>query len=198
MGMSQHHQVFTGMVWVVEHAIRLMKSRPLLHFTHYCSNDGVMIIITDAGVSGNTEFILSQHAFARMGQNADLGASLLSLGAVGIEYRRVSCSYPSKNITFNIDQSSNHPSYFAFQIWDQQGNKDVTAVQLCETENLTCKLLERSHGAVWAVVSPPSGPLSVRMLQSGGDDRDETWVVPPNNIPQNWTSGAINDSGIQV
>ncbi|CAL9044539.1 unnamed protein product, partial [Musa banksii] len=164
----------------------------------YCSNDGVMIIITDAGVSGNTEFILSQHAFARMGQNADLGASLLSLGALGIEYRRVSCSYPSKNITFKIDQSSNHPSYFAFQIWDQQGNKDVTAVQLCETENLTCKLLERSHGAVWAVVSPPSGPLSVRMLQSGGDDRDETWVVPPNNIPQNWTSGAIYDSGIQV
>lgn len=24
---------------------------------------------------------------------------------------------------------------------------------------------------------------------SGGDDGDETWVVPPNNIPQNWTSG---------
>ncbi|XP_065009016.1 expansin-like B1 [Musa acuminata AAA Group] len=59
----------------------------------YCSNDGVMIIITDAGVSGNTKFILSQHAFARMGQNADLGASLLSLGAVGIEYRRCVCCY---------------------------------------------------------------------------------------------------------
>ncbi|URE00217.1 hypothetical protein MUK42_20425 [Musa troglodytarum] len=132
-----------------------------------------------------------------MGQNADAGASLVSLGVVGIEYRRVSCSYPNKNITFKIDQSSNL-YYFAFQIWYQQGNKDITAVQLCETDNLTCKLLERSHGAVWAVASPPRGPLSVRMLLSGGVDGDETWVVPPNNIPQNWTAGDIYDSGIQV
>ncbi|URE00037.1 Plant pleckstrin region [Musa troglodytarum] len=160
----------------------------------YCSNDGVTIIVTDSGVSGNTKFILSQHAFAKMGPNADLGGSLLSFGVVSIEHQ----SYQSKNITFKIDQSSNYPTYFAFQIWYQQGNKDVTAVQLCETENLTCMLLERSHGAVWAVVSPPSGPLSVRMLLSGGDDGDETWFVPPNNIPQNWISGAIYDSGIQV
>ncbi|KAJ8505289.1 hypothetical protein OPV22_006175 [Ensete ventricosum] len=164
---------------------------------NYCSTDGVTIVITDSGASGNTDFILSQHAFSRMGQNADAGASLLSLGVVGIEYRRVSCSYPNKNITFKIDQISNL-YYFAFQIWYQQGNKDITAVQLCETENLTCKLLERSHGAVWVVASPPRGPLSVRMLLSGGDDGDETWVVPPSNIPQNWTAGDIYDSGIQV
>lgn len=31
IGMSQHHQVFTGIVRVVEHAIRLVKSQPLLH-----------------------------------------------------------------------------------------------------------------------------------------------------------------------
>lgn len=67
-----------------------------------------------------------------------------------------------------------------------------------QTVNLTCKLLERSHGAVWAVVSPPSGPLSIRMLLSGGDDGDETWLVPINSIPQNWTAGAIYDSGVQV
>ncbi|RRT82727.1 hypothetical protein B296_00019427 [Ensete ventricosum] len=94
---------------------------------NYCSTDGVTIVITDSGASGNTDFILSQHAFSRMGQNADAGASLLSLGVVGIEYR----SYPNKNITFKIDQSSNL-YYFAFQIWYQQGNKDITAVQLCE------------------------------------------------------------------
>lgn len=74
----------------------------------------------------------------------------------------------------------------------------LTLDLLLQTENLTCKLLERSHGAVWAVASPPRGPLSVRMLLSGGDDGDETWVVPPNSIPQNWTAGDIYDSGIQV
>ncbi|KAG6496111.1 hypothetical protein ZIOFF_043959 [Zingiber officinale] len=172
----------------------------------------------DLGASGDTDFILSQHAFARMGQNADAGTSLLSLGFIGIEYRssavtleynqepglkhychfRVSCSYTNRNIAFKIDESSNYPYYFAFQIWYLQGNKDIIAVQLCETEKLTCKLLERSHGAVWAVASPPSGTLSVRMLLSGSDDGDESWVVPPNNIPQNWTSGVIYDSGIQV
>ncbi|WOL06129.1 expansin-like B1 isoform X1 [Canna indica] len=163
----------------------------------YCSDNGVTIVITDLGSSGDTDFILSQHAFARMGQTADAGASLLSLGHVGVEYRRVSCSYSNKNITFKIDQSSNFPFYFAFQIWYQQGSKDIIAVQLCNADNLTCKLMERSHGAVWAAV-PPSGPLSVRMLLSGGDDGDETWVLPPNNIPQNWTAGATYDSGIQV
>jgi hypothetical protein len=37
-----------------------------------------------------------------------------------------------------------------------------------QTVDLTCQLLSRSHGAVWAAVSPPSGPLSVRMLFSNG------------------------------
>nr|CAD1818538.1 unnamed protein product [Ananas comosus var. bracteatus] len=166
-----------------------------------CSTDGVTIVITDSGSSDNTDFILSQHAFAKMGQTPDAGASLLALGAVGIEYQRVPCSYPQKNITIKIDNSSNFPYYLAFQIWYQQGDKDITAVQLCETVNLTCKLLDRSQGAVWAVVSPPTGPLSVRMLLSGNDDDDdddETWVVPTNTIPQNWTAGAIYDSGVQV
>lgn len=146
----------------------------------FCSNNGVTIVITDLGASGDTDFILSQHAFARMGQNADAGTSLLSLGFIGIEYRRyvmllrdnvfavficifflptpiwcssavtleyhqepglkhychfrVSCSYTNKNIAFKIDQSSNYPSYFAFQIWYLQGNKDIIAVQLCEVK----------------------------------------------------------------
>ncbi|RWW31960.1 hypothetical protein GW17_00003396 [Ensete ventricosum] len=54
----------------------------------YCPNDGVMIKITYSGASSNTDFILSQHAFAKMGQKADLSVSLLSLGAVSIKYRR--------------------------------------------------------------------------------------------------------------
>jgi hypothetical protein len=45
-------------------------------------------VITDSGASDGTDFILSQHAFAGMGQDKDAGATLLSLGCVGIEYRR--------------------------------------------------------------------------------------------------------------
>ncbi|XLT50687.1 hypothetical protein HN873_043291, partial [Arachis hypogaea] len=47
-------------------------------------------------------------------------------------------------------ESSSNPNYLAFVIWYQQGIRDITAVQLCETENFECKLLDRSHGAVWS------------------------------------------------
>ncbi|XP_062030255.1 expansin-like B1 [Rosa rugosa] len=163
----------------------------------YCSDKGVTIVITDSGSSDHTDFILSQRAFARMAQTTDAAASLLSLGIVDIEYRRVSCSYPNKNITIKIDENSNYPYYLAFVLWYQQGKKDITAVQLCETENFVCKLLDRTHGAVWTTTSPPTGPLQIRMLFSD-DDGDENWVVPVNNIPQDWKAGQTYDSGVQV
>ncbi|KAI3918177.1 hypothetical protein MKX01_041497 [Papaver californicum] len=164
----------------------------------YCSDTGVTVVITDSGSSDNTDFILSRRAYAKMAQTKDLAATILDQGIVEIEYRRTSCSYPNNNIQFKIDESSNYPHYLAFVIWYQQGKKDVSAVQLCETGNLTCKLLDRSHGAVWAVVSPPTGPLSIRMLLSDVEDGDETWAVPVNNIPSVWKAGDVYDSGIQV
>ncbi|WCJ20708.1 Expansin-like B1 [Euphorbia peplus] len=163
----------------------------------YCTDKGVNVVITDQGSSDNTDFILSRRAFGRMAQTTDAAASLLSLGIVDIEYRRVSCSYPEKNITIKIDENSNYPHYLAFVIWYQQGNRDITAVQLCETQNFGCKLLDRSYGAVWTSTSPPSGPLSLRMLFSD-EDGDETWVVPVNNIPHDWIAGETYDTGVQV
>ncbi|KAH7514344.1 hypothetical protein FEM48_Zijuj11G0079100 [Ziziphus jujuba var. spinosa] len=77
------------------------------------------------------------------------------------------------------------------------GMKDITAVQLCETQNSVCKLLDRSYGAVWTTTTPPSGPLQVRMLFSD-DDGDETWLVPVNNIPEDWKAGETYDTGVQV
>ena len=55
---------------------------------------------------------------------------------------RVSCSYPNKNITFKIDESSSFPAYLAFEIQYQQGEQDITAVQLCEV--LSNSLLHQS------------------------------------------------------
>lgn len=163
----------------------------------YCSDKGVTVVITDQGSSHNTDFILSRRAFGRMAQNEDAAASLLEFGVTDIEYRRVSCSYANKNITIKIDESSSNPHYLAFVIWYQQGMKDITAVQLCETQSYACKLLDRNYGAVWTTTSPPSGPLSVRMLFSD-EIGDETWIVPVNDIPSNWKPGDIYDSGVQV
>ncbi|TXG54359.1 hypothetical protein EZV62_019615 [Acer yangbiense] len=165
--------------------------------SNYCSDKGVNVVITDQGSSDRTDFILSRRAFGRMAQTTDAAASLLSLGIVDIQYRRVSCSYANKNLTIKIDENSNYPHYLAFAIWFQQGTKDITAVQLCETQNLACKLLDRTYGAVWTTISPPSGPLSLRMLFSD-EDGDESWVVPVNNIPQDWKAGDTYDTGVQV
>ncbi|CAL1376076.1 unnamed protein product [Linum trigynum] len=165
--------------------------------SNYCSDKGLTVVITDQGSSDNTDFILSRRAFAGMAQTKDAAASLLALGIVDIEYRRVSCRHPYQNITIKIDENSNYPFYLAFVIRYQQGQKDITAVQLCETENFGCKLLERSYGAVWTTASPPRGPLSLRMLFSD-DDGDESWVVPVNNIPSDWKPGQTYDTGLQV
>lgn len=72
-----------------------------------------------------------------------LGSSQISLlfPQPTFSKNRVPCSYPNKNITFNIDENSNNPHYLAFVIWYQQGRKDITAVQLCEVSInlLTCE-----------------------------------------------------------
>ena len=66
-----------------------------------------------------------------------------------------------------------------------------------QTQNFVCKLLDRSYGAVWTTTSPPSGPLSLRMLLSG-EDVDESWIVSDNNIPDNWKGGETYDTGVQI
>ncbi|KAM7254272.1 hypothetical protein ACFE04_031954 [Oxalis oulophora] len=162
----------------------------------YCTDNGVTVAITDSGSSDNTDFIMSQRAFSKMAQTTDSAQSLLALGVLDIEYKRVSCKYPGKNITIKIDENSNNPYYLAFGIWYQQGKMDITAVQLCETETKVCKLLDRSYGAIWTTSSPPSGELSLRMLFS--DEDDDTWLVPINNIPKDWQPGQTYDTGVQV
>ncbi|KHN08320.1 Expansin-like B1, partial [Glycine soja] len=160
----------------------------------YCSENGVTAVITDQASSDNTDFILGKHAFSRMAQTTDAAASLLALGAfIFLSVSSVACSYPDKNITIKIDESSNNPYYLAFVIWYQQGRRDIIVMQLCETQNFVCKFLDRSHGAVWTTTSPPSGPLSLRMLFSDEEEGEETWVVPINNIPGDWKAGETYD-----
>ncbi|KAL5166503.1 Expansin-like B1 [Glycine soja] len=123
-----------------------------------------------------------------MAQTTDAAASLLALGVLDIDF-----NIDDRNITIKIDESSNNPYYLAFVIWYQQGRRDIIVMQLCETQNFVCKFLDRSHGAVWITTSPPSGPLSLRMLFSDEEEGEETCVVPINNIPGDWKAGETYD-----
>lgn len=55
----------------------------------YCSDKGVTVVITDHGSSDHADFILSQRAFSDMAQNTDTAASLMALGIVDVEYKRL-------------------------------------------------------------------------------------------------------------
>nr|KAJ0228561.1 hypothetical protein LSAT_V11C100047550 [Lactuca sativa] len=95
-----------------------------------CSDEGVNIVITDQ------DFIMSKKALQKMAQSTNAQTSLLSQGIVDIEYRN------------KIDESNDYPYYLAFVIWYQQGQNDITVVQLYETKNFVCKLFDRSYGSV--------------------------------------------------
>ncbi|WCJ20709.1 actin binding [Euphorbia peplus] len=162
-----------------------------------CRGEGVTVVVTSSGSSHNTDFILSRQAFARMALNSNSADALFSQGVIDVEYKRVPCSYPGKNITIKIDENSHPPHYLAFAIWFQQGNKDITAVLLCENENWGCKVLDRSYGGIWTTTSVPSGTLSLRMLFGSEEEDEETWIVPVNTIPQDWKAGDTYDTGVQ-
>ncbi|TKY70743.1 Expansin B1 [Spatholobus suberectus] len=81
-----------------------------------------------------------------------------------------------------MDVSSSNPHYLALVIWYQQGMRNMTAVQLCETQNFVCNLLDWRHGTVWTTISLSNGPLSVWMVFSDEEKGEETWVVPVNNM----------------
>lgn len=160
-----------------------------------CTDEGVKIVITDMGEGDRTDFILSRHGYTKLGRSANASDQLVAMGVVDIQYKRISCQYPDQNLLIKIDESSNFPSYLAFIFRYQAGQKDILAVDVCETQTLECKLRITNHGAVWDVVPPPTGDLSIRFLVSDGDQ--EQWITAANVIPANWTAGAVYDSGIQ-
>eukprot|EP00253_Pinus_taeda_P005837 PITA_05837 len=160
-----------------------------------CRSEGVKIVVTDYGQGDRTDFIMSLHGYSKLGR-PDKANQLISLGVVDIEYKRIPCQYEGYNLMFKIDSSSNFPEYLALIFWYQAGQKDVLAIQVRQEESYDWKAMYRSHGAVWDVVTPPRGALSLRFLVSDG--KREEWVSSAHVIPANWKAGAIYDSGIQL
>jgi hypothetical protein len=155
----------------------------------------VKITVTDYGQGDRTDFIMSLRGYSKLARPEKV-SQVISLGVVDIEYKRISCQYEGYNIMFKIDSSSNFPDYLALMMWYQAGQKDVLAIQLCQEESYEWKAMCQSHGAVWDVVTPPMGALSLRFLVSDGNSQE--WMSAANVIPANWKAGAVYDSGIQL
>lgn len=97
-----------------------------------CDDGGVVVMVTDYGASdGETDFILSTHAFNKMAL-PNYEKDLRDYGKVEIEYQRVACKFPRKTLTVKVVEHSRFPSYLAFEFLYQSGDADITAVELFE------------------------------------------------------------------
>lgn len=163
-----------------------------------CSAEGVVVMVTDHGVSdGETDFILSTHAFNKMAMSTH-EKDLRDYGTVHIEYQRVACQYPGKTLTLKVVEHSHWPSYLALQFLYQGGDADITAVELFEEDSLEWRTCRRAYGAVWDIANPPRGPLTVRIFLDGSASTRARWVLVPKVIPLFWQAGVAYDTSIQL
>jgi hypothetical protein len=108
-------------------------------------------------------------------------------------YDSVQCNGPGVQLAFAVDAGSN-PEYFAVLIKYQNGDGDLSAVELMQTgAGAAWTPMQQSWGAVWKLNSgsPLQAPLSLRLSSSSGKQ-----LVASNVIPDGWKPGATYQSAV--
>ncbi|XP_047309344.1 putative expansin-B2 [Impatiens glandulifera] len=151
-----------------------------------CSGKPVTVVITDECPGcDSTHFDLSGTAFGAMASSRK-GQQLRDAGTFNIQYRRVSCNYPGKTLTFHVDSGAN-PYYFSALIEYEDGDGSLSTVELKEAlDSMSWKPMQQSWGAVWKVNSgsPLMAPLSLKLTSESGQT-----IVANNVIPAGWEPG---------
>eukprot|EP01018_Ginkgo_biloba_P023046 Gb_24808 [translate_table: standard] len=160
-----------------------------------CTKNGTKIVVTDLTQNNQTDFVVTQRAFVSMAA-PDKGDQLLKAGIVGLEYKRIPCQYPGRNLSVKVDESSSSPSYLAIQFLFQGGQTDIVAVDVAEVASPNWHYVHRNHGAVWDISDPPTGPLQFRLVITSG--YDGKWVWAKHVLPANWKPGVIYDTLVQI
>lgn len=158
-----------------------------------CDSNGAYLVATDQGYGDNTDFIMSQRAFLKLGRDDNASQELKKYGTLDIEYKRVPCTYTG-NVLFYIKETSSNPGYFALVILNVNGIHDVTAVEMWQVDSREWKPLNRNHGAVFDFPNPPSGEIRLRFKVSGLSG----WVDPKIIIPSNWKAGNTYVTQVQL
>jgi len=161
-----------------------------------CTKSGVKVVITDFTKRNQTDFVLSARSFSKLSVPGK-ASQFLKMGTVDVDYKRIPCEYGGQNMTVKVDESSKYPDYLAVQFLYQGGQTDITGVEVDQVGSSGWKYMTRNHGAIWGIEKPPRGPLSFRLLVTGG--YDGSWVWPRRNLlPSNWMPGAVYESGVQI
>ncbi|XP_057419265.1 expansin-like B1 [Lotus japonicus] len=155
----------------------------------YCDYNGAYVVATDSGEGDRTDFILSHHAFSKLGRNKNASEALKKYGVLDVEYKRVPCTFKGNNIVFQINEHSSNPGYFAIVILYVGGTSDITSVEILRKEYRKWEPLRRVYGAVFDIANPPTGEIRLKFLVSDGSAGFH-WVQPKIAIPANWKAGA--------
>ncbi|KAK7824373.1 putative expansin-b2 [Quercus suber] len=154
-----------------------------------CSGNPVTVVITDecpGCVAESVRFDLSGTAFGAMAISGQED-QLRNAGVLQIQYTRVQCNYPGVSIAFHVDSGSN-PYYFASVIEYEEGDGDVSAVDLKQAlDSSTWLSMQQSWGAVWKLNSGSTlqAPFSIRLTSAVSGNT----VVANNVIPAGWQPG---------
>ncbi|XP_057833087.1 expansin-like A1 [Cryptomeria japonica] len=161
-----------------------------------CSKSGVKVVVSDFTRSNQTDFVLPSSTFSMLAQPTK-SSMLVKMGIVDIEYKRMPCEYPGKNMTVKIDKISNYPNFLAVQFLYQGGQTDIMGVEVAPVGTSNWKFMTRNHGAVWSMQQPPEGPMSLRLHVTSGYDGFWVWAKGA-VLPSDWKVGSIYDSGVQI
>ncbi|KAJ1694733.1 hypothetical protein LUZ63_011431 [Rhynchospora breviuscula] len=151
-----------------------------------CSGEAKLITITDEcldGPCGDTEyhFDMAGIAFGKLalpGKELELHRA----GRLATLVKRVPCDYKGRNINFHVEEHSN-PNYLALLTEYQNGEGELTKLELKEDGSSTWTPMKQSWGKIWRLDSPHplKAPFSIRITTPGGKT-----LVANNAIPAGW------------
>ncbi|XP_078448152.1 expansin-like A1 [Wolffia australiana] len=162
-----------------------------------CRGAGVKVVVTDHDKSNQTGFVLSSSAFFAMARNVKARSHLMKIRTLDVEYKRVPCDYPGRNLTIRVEESSRKASgQLAVKFLYQDGQTDIVAVDVAAVGSPGWRYMARGEGAVWSTDRAPAGPVQLRLLVTGG--YDGKWAWAERALPAGWQPGGLYDAGIQI
>ncbi|KAH9610467.1 hypothetical protein KSS87_018071 [Heliosperma pusillum] len=163
-----------------------------------CNKAGTNIVVTDFhnAKTNFTDFVLSSRAFRAMALPGK-DKSLLGLGIVDVEYKRVPCFYKGQNLAIKVEEFSKPPNYLAIKVLYQGGQTKIVGAEVAGVD-IPSNWVSMSHnyGAVWDTSAAPKGSLQLRFIIYSGFDAQ--YFYTNQVLPAKWKPGVVYNTTVQI